>query len=108
MRRRAVAGLAAPFFALAVLYGRVTDLTTGQALVHVSVSAGGTHHALTDSEGHYRISGLKPGRYTLTLQSNDVPPQQQTVTVRKDAAKTQADLTACSTTLDYACHPSPG
>ncbi len=107
MRLRAVASIAASFFALAMLYGRVTDQTTGQPLVHVTVTAG-SHHGMTSSEGTYRIEGLKPGSYTLTLQSNDVPPQQASVTIRKGATKTKADLTACSTTLDYACHPSPG
>lgn len=107
MRLRAAASVAASFLAVALLYGRVTDQTTGQPLVRVTVTAG-SHHGLTGSDGTYRIAGLKPGRYTLTLQSNDVPPQQASVTVRKGAAKTRADLTACSTTLDYACHPSPG
>ena len=108
MRLRAFASAAASVFALAVLYGRVTDLTTGQPLTHVSVTVDRAHHAITGQDGHYRIAGLKPGSYTLTLQSNDVPLQQASVTVRSGAAKTQADLTACSTTLDYACHPSPG
>lgn len=107
MRLRAAAGVAASFFAMALLYGRVTDRTTGQPLVHVTVTAG-SRHGVTGSDGTYRIEGLKPGNYTLTLQSNDVPPQQASVTVRKGAPKTKANLTACSTTLDYACHPSPG
>lgn len=108
MRLKAVASVAASFFALAVLFGHVTDLTTGQGLAHVTVTANHAHHAVTHADGSYRIEGLKPGSYTLTLQSNDVPPQQASVTVRKGAAKTKADLTVCSTTLDYACHPTPG
>ena len=108
MRLRAAASVVASVFALAVVYGRITDLTTGQPLTQVKVTLDRAHHAVTGQDGHYRLTGVKPGSYTLTLQSNDVPPQQASVTVRKGAAKTQADLTVCSTTLDYACHPSPG
>ncbi len=96
------AGLLASALVLAVLYGRVNDLTTGQPLTGVTVSIG-AHHTRTDADGKYRLSGLTPGSYTLTLHSNDVPPQHHHVRVGASAAGTKLDLRACSTTLDYGC-----
>ncbi len=83
-----------------VLNGRVLDRTTGQPLVGVEVSTGG-RHARTDAKGRYALRNLRPGRYTLTLQSHDVPAQTFRVTVRAPA--TRFDMRACSTTLDYGC-----
>ena len=88
---------------LAMLFGRVTDRTTGQPLsgVHVSVTGPSRAAAVTDSQGRYRASGLRPGTYHLTFQSHDVPAQHRTVTMGK--RNVQLDVTACSTTLDYSC-----
>ena len=91
--------------AVVVLSGHVTDKTTGQPLGGVHVVADGPQHAsaTTSGDGAYRLSKLRAGRYTLTLSSDDVPPQRFEVTVR--GAKPQTfDAVACSTTLDYACN----
>lgn len=94
--------------ALAVLFGRMTDTTTGQPLPNVRVVAG-SHAATTDAHGAYRIVGLPPGKYTLTVRSSDVPPQHFAVNVKSSNAATQFDFRACSTTLDYMCGgPAPG
>jgi protocatechuate 3,4-dioxygenase beta subunit len=92
----------------AVLFGRITDITTGQPLPNVRVVAG-SHAATTDAHGAYRIVGLPPGHYTLTVRSSDVPPQHFNVDVKGSNASMQFDLRACSTTLDYMCGgPAPG
>ncbi len=88
-------------FVLAVLAGHVTDATTGQPLANVTIVIG-SRHASTDKHGAYRLTGLKPGHYTLSASSEDVPPQQRSAVV-KDSAQTTLDLVLCSTTLDYSC-----
>jgi hypothetical protein len=85
-----------------VLSGHVLDRTTGQPLAGVSVHAGAAK-ATTDGSGHYTLRGLRAGKATIVLESDDVPPQNFAVTLR--APKTQRDFTACSTTLDYTCAP---
>ncbi len=85
---------------LAVLVGTVTDRITGQPLPGVTVTAGPVH-ATTHADGSYRLDGLKPGRVTVTVTSDDVPPQAFPVTV--GPATTRANLRACSRTLDYNC-----
>lgn len=88
--------------ALAVLVGHVTDKTTGQALPNVTIALG-SHRATTDERGAYRLTGLAPGRYTLTATSSDVPPQHRSAIVKNQSAPTTLDLVLCSTTLDYGC-----
>jgi hypothetical protein len=85
-----------------VLLGTISDRTTGQPLAGVDVSLGAAH-AKTHDDGSFRLSGLKPGRSTLLVSSDDVPPQRFPVTV--GAAATRVQLRACSTTLDYNCGP---
>lgn len=97
--------------ALAVLIGHVIDKTTGQPLPGVTVRIG-AHQAVSDAHGNYRLTGLAPGRYTLSASSDDVPSQRRSVVV-KPSAQTTFDLTLCSTTLDYSCAgagsgPGPG
>lgn len=87
---------------LAVLVGEITDRTTGQPLAGVGISLG-TARATSHADGSHRLTGVKPGRATLTVESPDVPPQHFTVTVGN--ATSRADLRACSTTLDYNCGP---
>jgi hypothetical protein len=87
---------------LAVLLGSVADRTTGQPLPGVHVSLG-TAHTTSRADGSFRLSGLKPGRATLSVSSDDVPPQRFPVTI--GPATTRADLRVCSTTLDYNCGP---
>jgi protocatechuate 3,4-dioxygenase beta subunit len=93
---------------LAVLVGRVTDATTGQPLPHVTIAIG-SHHTITDAHGAYRLTGLTPGRYTLSASSDDVPPQQRSVNIKAQSAPVTLNLVLCSTTLDYGCGGSgPG
>jgi hypothetical protein len=91
--------------ALTVLTGQIVDRTTGQPLVGVDVSAQGSAKvtpARTNDSGRYALRGLTHGRYTLTVTSDDVPPQTFQVVV--GAGPTQHfNITACSTTLDYSC-----
>lgn len=90
--------------ALTLLLGQFTDKTTGQPLhgVHVDLTGGrAARHAVTGSDGRFRLSGLKPGRYTLNYSSADVPPRTLSITLR--GVKTQLHVSACSTTLDYSC-----
>ena len=96
---------------VSVLIGRITDATTGQPLPHVTVVLSGKTHrtTTTDIAGKYRFVRVAPGRYTLAIHSHDVPPMSRHVTVR--SGSTTADITACSTTLDYSCAaaiPGPG
>ncbi len=84
---------------LALLTGHVLDRTTGQGLAHVRVTAGSTH-TTTDGSGAFTLRGLKTGPLAVTLESDDVPAQHFTVTVR---GSMQHDFHACSTTLDYSC-----
>lgn len=98
----------AAIVALAVLIGHVTDATTGQPLPNVTIAIG-THHATTDSHGAYKLTGLQPGRYTLSASSDDVPAQKRSAVVKQQSAPTVLDLVLCSTTLDYGCGGSgPG
>ena len=90
--------------AVAVLTGHLTDRTTGQPLTGVTVVASGARGAkgMTNDDGAYTLRGLPPGKYRITVQSDDVPPQTFAITVGK-AAKQLRDFIACSTTLDYSC-----
>ncbi|MDQ2909366.1 MAG: carboxypeptidase-like regulatory domain-containing protein [Candidatus Eremiobacteraeota bacterium] len=93
--------------AVATLSGHITDRTTGQPLIGVHVRAG--HRlATTDADGRYLLGGLSAARYTLRIESNDVPPESVTVTLRP--GPNRRDVRACSTTLDYGCDaaPAPG
>jgi hypothetical protein len=89
-------------WALAVLVGNLGDRTTGQPLAGVVVTLGSAH-ATSHADGSFRLTGLKPGRATLSVSSDDVPPQQFPVTV--GASTTRVNLRVCSTTLDYNCGP---
>ena len=88
--------------ALAVLIGTISDRTTGQPLSGV-VDTLGAVHATSHADGSYRLPGVKPGQATLTVSSDDVPPQHFPVTVGTTTSR--ADLRVCSTTLDYNCGP---
>ncbi|HKE37967.1 MAG TPA: carboxypeptidase regulatory-like domain-containing protein [Candidatus Baltobacteraceae bacterium] len=87
---------------VAVLVGHVTDATTGQPLTNVTIAIG-SHHTTTDAHGAYRLTGLTPGRYTMSAGSDDVPQQQRSVVVKQQSAPTVLNLVLCSTTLDYGC-----
>jgi hypothetical protein len=94
--------------ALAVLVGHVTDATTGQPLANVTIAVG-SNHTTTDKRGAYRLTGLKPGHYSLSARSEDVPPQHRSLVVKPGSGTTRLDLVLCSTTLDYSCAGSgPG
>lgn len=85
-----------------MLIGNLADRTTGQPLAGVHVSLGSAH-AISRADGSFRLSGLKPGHSTLSVSSDDVPPQGFSVTVGN--ATSRVNLRVCSTTLDYNCGP---
>jgi hypothetical protein len=91
--------------AMTILAGQIVDRTTGQPLTGVDVRlAGGANvaPARTNDAGQFTLRGVPPGHHTLTVTSDDVPPQTFDVVVK--AAKLQhLNITACSTTLDYSC-----
>jgi hypothetical protein len=90
-----------------VVAGNIVDRTTGQPLTGVDVRAQGgakVAPARSNADGHYVLRGLTPGHYTLTVSSDDVPPQTFDVVVRAGSVQ-HLNLTACSTTLDYSCAP---
>jgi hypothetical protein len=98
--RRPAAFVAAWLFA--VLIGSVVDRTTGQPLPGVTIALGNLH-AISGTDGTFRLSGVKPGRATLNVSSDDVPPQTFSVTV--GTTTSHVALRLCSTTLDYNCGP---
>jgi hypothetical protein len=88
--------------ALVTFWGTLLDQTTNQPLTGVRVNATGpsTARAATDSRGKFTLSNLKPGQYTITVQSNDVPQQGFPFKITRSTTQT---IKACSTTLDYHC-----
>ncbi len=92
---------------MTMVAGHVVDRTTGQPLTGVEVRVQGAAKvapARTTDAGQYTLRGVPPGHYTLSVSSDDVPPQTFDLVVR--AGKLQHfDITACSTTLDYSCAP---
>ncbi|HEY5340595.1 MAG TPA: carboxypeptidase regulatory-like domain-containing protein [Candidatus Aquilonibacter sp.] len=89
---------------LATFSGRLLDQTTDQPLtsVHVQVSGPTARHATTDAHGRFTLKGLRPGAYTVSVQSDDVPPQTFHVKLAHSRI-TVLTMKACSTTLDYHC-----
>lgn len=62
--------------------GRICDLRSGEALVGVSVSIGGTDRgAATDVSGNYTFAGLQPGKYELVTAYTGYTDLQTTVTL---------------------------
>jgi hypothetical protein len=98
---RSIACLA---LALATFSGTLVDTTTGQPLskVRVHLSGPSTADATSDEHGRFTLKDLKAGAYSVTLQSNDVPPQTFKVTLH-DKQTLVLTMKACSTTLDYHC-----
>jgi hypothetical protein len=97
-----IRGLAAFSLALVTFWGTLLDKTTNQPLTMVRVNATGpsTARASTDSRGKFTLNNLKPGQYTITVQSNDVPQQSFDYKITRSTTQT---IKACSTTLDYHC-----
>lgn len=50
------------------LQGKVTDLKTSEELAGVTIQVEGTNvKAYSDIEGNFKIEGIEPGTYTLTV-----------------------------------------
>lgn len=94
--------LASFAFVLVTFWGTLLDKTTNQPLEGVRVNAAGpvSAHGLTDASGKFALANLRPGNYTITVQSKDVPAQSFTFKVTRSVRQT---IEACSTTLDYQC-----
>jgi hypothetical protein len=101
---RAAASLA---LALATFTGQLVDQTTGQPLTSVRVRAAGpgSASATSDAHGRFTLKNLRPGSYTIVVESDDVP--QQTFHVTLSGNHPAFTIKACSTTLDYHC-ATPG
>ncbi len=102
-----IKALASFVLAFATFSGTLVDRTTGQPLTHVHVYVAGpsAEDDITDAHGQFTLKNLKPGSYTVTVESNDVP--QQTFKVTLSHRITVLTIKACSTTLDYHC-AAPG
>lgn len=94
--------------ALVTFSGQFVDATTGQTMPNLAVTADGPSHASTktDAHGRFVLKGLKPGAYTLRVESDDVPPQRFDVKM-KAGSSTVMTMRVCSMTLDYHC-ATPG
>src|SRR5262249_26382973 len=69
------------------LTGRVTDAATGLGVAGVTVVAQGPQGEqaeLTDTDGTYTITGLKPGAYVLRFYFGNAKAERQGVTVFAD------------------------
>jgi TonB-linked SusC/RagA family outer membrane protein len=64
------------------LRGTVKDKATGEALIGANVLVVGTNRgAASNTEGAYQITGLSPGRYTITARYIGYKSGQQIITV---------------------------
>ncbi len=90
------------------LAGRVLDEGNGHALegVHVLAEGPTTSEATTDRSGRYALPNLKPGPYTVTTDSDEVPMQAFHVNVAPGRS-TYLDMRVCSTRYDAHCGPPP-
>jgi hypothetical protein len=88
--------------ALVTFWGTLLDKTTNQPLTLVRVHASGpsSSRTTTDTRGRFALTNLRPGQYTITVQSNDVPKQTFDFKITRSTTQT---IKACSTTLDYHC-----
>jgi hypothetical protein len=93
--------------ALVTFWGTLLDKTTNQPLTGVRINAAGpgTARASTDFRGKFTLINLRPGDYTITVQSKDVPQQHFRFKITRGTTQT---LKACSTTLDYQCGTQGG
>ncbi|TDX00718.1 TonB-dependent receptor [Dinghuibacter silviterrae] len=73
-----------------LLHGTVTDSVTHEPLEGVSLRLERTGGGLSDQDGIFRIKAPKPGEYLLT--ASEVGYKTQTLTVRLDAATTEANI----------------
>jgi outer membrane receptor protein involved in Fe transport len=71
------------------LTGQVTASETSRPVAGASVSVAGTSlGTTTDHSGRYRIAGIAPGSYAVTVSARDLQPVTQTVAVRAGEAAT--------------------
>ena len=81
---RALVQVTAPDFppAAGTLVGRVIDGSTGGFVAGAAVTLAGTGlAATTDAAGRFRITGVRPGRYTLRVRQNGFDPADLPVAV---------------------------
>jgi TonB-dependent receptor len=83
--------LASALFAQATgsVTGRVYDQATGRSLQGAVVRIAGTNASdYTDSEGRFRISGVRPGPANVEIEYVGLDPMSQSITVSAGAATT--------------------
>jgi hypothetical protein len=88
----------------AAIASRLVDATTGQPMpsIHVILKGPTASATVTDGRGRFAFRNLRPGPYTLTLQSTDVPRQKRSLVLRAGQTFVR-EIRICSTTLDYSC-----
>ena len=106
MGRQHVRAIATLALVLAAFSGRVIDEGNSRALDGVRVHADGptTAEATTDRAGRFTMTNLKPGPYTITTESDDVPLQEFHVTLVNNRASA-LDMKVCSLRFDAHCGP---
>lgn len=73
-----------------VLYGYVTDASTGAPIAGALVQVEGVTSVYTDSQGYYEVT-LSPGTYQVTASASGYQSQTQTATIQ-DGAQTRLDF----------------
>ena len=64
------------------IVGHVVDKTTGEHIPGITIYLRGTSHGVsTDASGHYYLRNIKPGTYTLVMQSIGYRSQERKVTL---------------------------
>ena len=93
---------------LATFSGRVIDEGNLRALdgVRVQIDGPSSAEATTDKTGHVTLTNLKPGPYTITTDSQQVPVQQFHITLVNNRT-TVMEMRVCSTRYDAHCGPPP-
>jgi TonB-dependent receptor len=78
------------------LQGRIQEKSSGIALSGATVSVGG-QLTRTDNSGQFRVSGLVPGEYTLTVDFLGYKQQVSRVTIKRgEVSRADMSLTATS------------
>lgn len=69
------------------IFGHVTKNNTAEHLPYINVTVKGTSvSTITDASGHYFISALPPGTYTLVAHSTGFVPQEKVVELENGAS----------------------
>ena len=97
-------------FVLVTVMGRVIDEGSRLPLVGVRVHAEGPSHAdtVTDRQGNFAFSKLKPGAYVVSTESSKVRSQLFLVNVREGGIPQAHFFRVCSDDDEHCGPPAPG